>query len=180
MRTFATMGALASFPGELITKEGASVSRVPVGLTCISGMSAPFLQPLEEWWSPITTASSSKTSFRDKAAASCHLVVQHLLFPSPLSRPPAVKRKIAVRREFSASLSSGGVEFGFDAVVQGSASYSTVGSRVQQPPSASRPFTSEGRYPPSFLHMASAGDVFIHRLGDNLTTMNGLIIVHLF
>ena len=61
MRTFATMGALASFPDELIPKEGTSDTRIPVGLTWVSGMSAPFLQPLEEWWSTIATASSSKT-----------------------------------------------------------------------------------------------------------------------
>ena len=61
MRNFATMGALASFPDEIIPKEGTSDTRVPVGLTCMSGMSAPFLQPLEEWWSTITTAYSSKT-----------------------------------------------------------------------------------------------------------------------
>ena len=55
------MGALTSFPDELIPKEDTSDTRLPVGLTWVSGMSAPFLQPLEEWWSTIATASSSKT-----------------------------------------------------------------------------------------------------------------------
>ena len=93
MRAFATMGALAGFPDTLIPKEGTSDTRVPVGVPWVSGMSAPFLRPLEEWWSTNATASSSRTSFRAKAAASRHPVVQHLLFPSPLSTPPAEKRK---------------------------------------------------------------------------------------
>ena len=110
MRAFATMGALAGFPDTLIPKEGTSDTRVPVGVPWVSGMSAPFLQPLEEWWSTNATASSSGNSFQAKAAASRHPVVpegatldgilgqfladrQPLVFPSPLSTPSAEKRK---------------------------------------------------------------------------------------
>ena len=111
MRAFATMGALAGFPDTLIPKEGSSDNRVPVGLPWVSGMSAPFLQPLEEWWSAHATASSLGTPYQAKAAAaSRHPVVpegatldgvlgcfladrQPLVFPSPLATPPAEKRK---------------------------------------------------------------------------------------